>query len=89
VQSVAPQAHKGQGTVESVDATAAALTIKHGEIPTLNWPAMTMAFKVEDSALLKGVKPGQSVQFDIAQRAPGEFVITRIAPAKAAGRKGN
>ena len=89
MQTGAPQAHKGQGTVESVDATAAALTINHGEIPTLNWPAMTMAFKVEDSALLKGVKPGQSVQFDIAQRAPGEFVIIRIAPAKAAERKGN
>jgi len=50
---------------------------------------MTMAFKVEDGALLKGVKPGQSVQFDLAQRAPGEFVIIRIAPARAAERKGN
>jgi len=89
VQTGVPQAHKGQGTVESVDAAAGQLTINHGEISTLRWPAMTMAFKVEDSALLKGVKPGQSVQFDIAQRAPGEFVITRIAPAKAAGRKGN
>ena len=87
-QSGVPQAHKGEGTIESVDATAAALTIKHEEIPTLKWPAMTMAFKVEDRALLKGVKPGQSVQFDLAQRAPGEFVITRIAPAKAAERKG-
>jgi Cu/Ag efflux protein CusF len=50
---------------------------------------MTMAFKVEDSTLLKGVKPGQSVQFELAQRAPGEFVIVRIAPARAAERKGN
>ena len=89
VQTGVPQAHKGQGTVESVDATAGKLTINHGEIATLNWPAMTMAFKVEDSALLKGVKPGQSVQFDIAQRAPGEFVIIRITPARAAERKGN
>ena len=89
VPTGAAQAHKGQGTVERVDATSAALTINHGEIPSLNWPAMTMAFKVEDSALLKGVKPGQSVQFDIAQRAPGEFVITRIAPAGAAEWKGN
>lgn len=89
VQAGTSQAHKGQGTVESVDATTAALTINHGEIPTLGWPAMTMAFKLQDSALLKGVKPGQSVQFDIAQRAPGEFVIIRIAPAGTAARKGN
>jgi Cu(I)/Ag(I) efflux system membrane fusion protein len=89
VPTGAPRVHKGQGTVESVDATAAALTINHGAIPSLNWPAMTMAFKVEDRALLIGVKPGQSVQFDLAQRAPGEFVIIRIAPAKAAERKGN
>jgi Cu(I)/Ag(I) efflux system membrane fusion protein len=86
----AAQAHKGEGTVESVDAAATILTIKHGEIASLKWPAMTMEFKVEDRTLLKGVKPGQSVQFDFAQRAPGEFVITRIAPGvPAADHKGH
>lgn len=84
------QVHKGQGTVESIDYTGATVTVSHGDIPSLKWPAMTMEFRVEDKALLKTVKPGQSVQIDIMQRRPGEFVITRIAPgAPAAEHRGH
>jgi len=32
-------------------------------------------------ALLKGVSPGQNVEFDLVQAGPSQFVITRIAPA--------
>lgn len=74
-------AHKGQGTVNSVDAKAGKVNLTHGPIATLNWPGMTMDFQVKDKALLKGVAPGQKVEFDIVQQGPGQFVITRIAPA--------
>ncbi len=74
-------AHKGQGTVNSVDVKAGKLNLTHGPIAALNWPGMTMDFQVRDKALLKGVTPGQNVEFDIVQQGPGQFVITRIAPA--------
>ena len=75
------QAHKGQGTVKGVDAKAGKVNLAHGPIPSLNWPAMTMDFQVKGKAVLKGVTPGQNVEFDIVQQGPDQFIITRIAPA--------
>jgi len=75
--------HQGQGTVEDVDARAGVVTLTHGPIPSLKWPAMTMEFQVSDKALLGSVKPGQSVAIEFVQREAGEFVITRITPAAA------
>ncbi len=80
-KSAAGQAHKGQGTVNSVDAKAGKVNLTHGSIVTLKWPGGTMDFQVKNTAVLKGVAPGQKVEFDIVQAGPGEFVITRIAPA--------
>ena len=80
-KAAADQAHKGQGTVNSVDAKAGKVNLTHGPIAGLKWPGMTMDFQVKDQAVLKGVTPGQNVEFDIMQQGPGQFVITRIAPA--------
>ncbi len=33
------------GTVQAVDAAASKITIAHGPVEVLQWPAMTMAFK--------------------------------------------
>lgn len=85
----AAQVHKAKGTVEAVDAGGGTVEINHGPIPSLNWPAMTMEFKVKDKAMLAGVKKGQAIEIDITQRGPGEFVIERIAPAGDAGHKGH
>ena len=80
-KSAADQAHKGQGTVNSVDAKAGKVNLTHGPVPSLNWPGMTMDFQVKDNAVLKGVAPGQKVEFNIAQTGQSQFVITRITPA--------
>ncbi len=77
------QIHKTKGVVEAVDQKAGSVEINHGPIPSLQWPAMSMEFKVKDKAMLAGVKKGQAVEIDIAQRAPGEFVIERMVPAGA------
>ena len=75
------KAHKGGGTVKGVDAKAGKVSLAHGPIAGLNWPAMTMDFQVKDKAVLKGVTPGQNVEFEIVQTGQSQFVITRIAPA--------
>lgn len=74
------EAHKGEGTIRAIDLKTGSVTVEHGPIATLKWPAMTMDFPVKDKALLKGVKPGQSVEFELAPERPGEFAITRLSP---------
>jgi Cu(I)/Ag(I) efflux system membrane fusion protein len=56
--------HKAQGTVDSVDAKAGTVSLNHGAIASLKWPAMTMEFKVANPSLLKGLKPGAPVSFE-------------------------
>lgn len=80
-KNAAAQVHKGQGTVKRIDTNTSKVNIAHGPIASLNWPAMTMDLQVRDKALLKDVKPGQNVEFDLAQTGPTQFVITRIAPS--------
>jgi Cu(I)/Ag(I) efflux system protein CusF len=55
---------EGVGQIKSVDAKAGTLTIHHGPIAALGWPAMTMAFKASPEAL-KLAKPGQTVKFTL------------------------
>ncbi|HET7366656.1 MAG TPA: efflux RND transporter periplasmic adaptor subunit [Burkholderiales bacterium] len=78
--SAAVQTHRAQGTVAGVDSKAGTIEIEHGAIASLNWPAMTMAFKAKDRAMLESVKPGERVEFELSEHPPGEFVIERLAP---------
>lgn len=80
--NAAMQAHKGDGTVKRVDLEHRKVNLTHGPIKSLGWPGMTMDFKVKDSAILKGIKPGQKVEFDVIQEGEGQFFITRIVPLK-------
>ena len=84
-----PVGHKGQGTVDSVDPKSGTVSLNHGAIPSLKWPAMTMEFKAANPSLLAGLKPGAPVSFEFVERQPGEWVITSIAAGapKAAAAK--
>jgi Cu(I)/Ag(I) efflux system membrane fusion protein len=77
----APQSHPGRAKVNKVDLEGSTLNLTHGPIPGLNWPPMTMEFRVKDKGLLKDVRPGQEVEIEIAQEGPAEFVVTAIRPA--------
>lgn len=54
---------EGTGVVKKIDAATGAVTIDHDPIRALNWPAMTMAFKVPDKAVLGQMKVGAKVRF--------------------------
>jgi len=73
--------YRGEGQIEAIDFAHATVTLAHGPIPSLKWPAMTMDFRVQEAALLQSFKPGQKVAFEIAEEPAGEFVIVRIQPA--------
>jgi Cu(I)/Ag(I) efflux system membrane fusion protein len=73
--------HHAHGTLESVDPQAGTARLHHGAIESLQWPAMTMDFKLANAALVRDLRPGAAVSFDIVERAPGEWVITSMTPA--------
>jgi Cu(I)/Ag(I) efflux system protein CusF len=57
------KAGRGSGIVTATDSRTNKITIQHGPIAALGWPAMTMAFVATPPALLKGVKVGQRIDF--------------------------
>lgn len=70
--------HQASGTVDEVDPKGASVSIEHGPVASLKWPAMTMEFQLANPALLQGLKPGAAVEFEFVERQPGEWVITRL-----------
>ena len=73
--------HKAEGSVDSIDLQAGTVSLNHGPVASLKWPAMTMEFKAANAALLAGLKPGQKVNFEFVERQPGEYVVTAITTA--------
>ena len=59
---------QGIGVIKAIDTKKGTLTIQHGPIPTVSWPAMTMTFKATPPALLTGLKVGQTIGFDTTVR---------------------
>lgn len=55
---------KGTGTVTAIDPAKGMITLNHGEIAELQWPAMEMSFAAKPE-VLKAVKVGDKVRFDI------------------------
>ena len=55
---------KGSGIVTAVDATAGKVTLDHGAIPAVGWPAMKMGFSAKPT-LLKDIVAGDKVDFDL------------------------
>ena len=76
--------HKAEGSVEGIDLKAGTLSLNHGPVLTLKWPAMTMEFKAANASLLYGLRPGQAVRFEFVERKPGEYVVTAISVAPGA-----
>lgn len=73
-QAAAELAH---GEIRKVDKAAGKVTIKHGEIPSIEMPPMTMVFTVKDPALLEAAKAGDKIRFDVVQEG-GKLVVTRM-----------
>ena len=72
--------HTGRGKVLGVDPKAGKIELAHEPIPSMKWPAMTMAFKVEDKAALPTFKAGDEVEFAFSGTPAGaDYVITRLA----------
>lgn len=58
-----PQTAEGEGVVTAVNAAGSTVTVRHGPIAALRWPAMTMTFPVQSANMLTGVAVGTRVHF--------------------------
>jgi Cu(I)/Ag(I) efflux system periplasmic protein CusF len=67
--------HKATGVVTKIEKNN--VTIKHGPVPSMNWPSMTMAFKVKDKALMERMKKDQKVDFEFVQEGR-DHVVTAV-----------
>ena len=73
--------HHATGNVDSLDAAAGTVAIRHGPVESLKWPAMTMEFRLANDSQRAMLQPGKRVTFEFVERAPGEYVITKVEPA--------
>jgi Cu(I)/Ag(I) efflux system protein CusF len=67
--------HVAKGRVKSVDAKAGTVTLDHEPVKSMNWPAMSMTFKVQDKALMDKLAQGKEVSVEFEQRGK-DYVIT-------------
>ncbi|MEQ1879714.1 MAG: efflux RND transporter periplasmic adaptor subunit, partial [Burkholderiales bacterium] len=71
--------HHGEGKIESIAGNE--ITLSHGPIPSLQWGAMTMDFRLPPTGLPDNLTVGDVVAFEFHQ-SDGRFQITSIAAIK-------
>ena len=70
-----------EGVVRKIDKAQGKLTVRHGPIPNLEMPAMTMVFRVADVKMLDALKEGDKVKF-AADKVNGTITVTAIEALK-------
>ncbi len=74
------QAVPVDGQVTKINEAQGKITLKHGPIKNLDMDGMTMVFAVADPAMLKAVKVGDKVKFEV-DRVNGRITVTKIDKA--------
>jgi Cu(I)/Ag(I) efflux system protein CusF len=64
-KGAAAKTASGTGTVTALNAAGRKVTLDHGPMPELNWPAMKMEFGVAGGVDLSKVKAGDKVRFSV------------------------
>ena len=84
-QSAAPKVSSNapmvSATIKKLDETTGKVTLDHERIPNVDMDAMTMAYKVQDPATLKGLKAGDKVRFN-AEDVNGQITVIKIQKAR-------
>jgi Cu/Ag efflux protein CusF len=66
----------GRGIVVKVDRVNALVRINHDPISALEWPRMTMSFRLRESALAEQVKEGDVVEFFL-EKSGSDYIIVK------------
>jgi hypothetical protein len=71
--------HYGEGVVTAIDTAAGSVSISHGAISSIGWPAMTMNFTLADPKATAGFALGQKVAFDFVVEDGMTATVTRLS----------
>ncbi|VTU18139.1 Cation efflux system protein CusB precursor [Variovorax sp. SRS16] len=77
--------HRTQGKVESVDADS--ITISHGPVASLQWPAMTMGFAKPAPNAFPDIKPGDQVRFEFKEGGSTGYELLSVQRLQPAARR--
>lgn len=77
ISPVMAQAPMAEGEVRRLDVANAKVTIRHGEIKSLDMPPMTMVFTARPPSILKDLQVGDRIRFDAAEQN-SQYIVTRI-----------
>jgi Cu/Ag efflux protein CusF len=64
-------------TVKKVDSSTGMVTLEHGALANVGMPAMTMAFKAKDAAMVQQAKEGEKVRVRI-ENIDGTMTIVKL-----------
>ena len=74
--------HVIDGQVTKINQSAGKITLKHGAIKKFDMEdGMTMVFRAQDPAMLKAVKAGDKVKFEV-DKINGQFTVIKMEKVK-------
>ena len=71
------QTHTTTAVVKKADPEKGKVTLSHGPIPSLSWPAMTMGFSVKEKKLFDQLVVGNKVEVELVQQGK-DYVIVDV-----------
>lgn len=69
--------HTAKAVVKKVDRKAGVVTLAHDPVASLNWPSMTMKFKVKDKTLWNKLGDGKKVDVEFVKEG-NDYVVTKV-----------
>lgn len=69
--------HHAYGVVRAIDPVKGTVTLAHGPVESLHWPAMTMPFQVRDKALFAKLVVDRNIEFEFKQQG-AVYVLTDV-----------
>ena len=69
-----PATYTATGTINAIEARK--ITLQHGAVPALDWPAMTMGFATQGPAQVRGLERGDRVTFTFSQDDGGPRIVS-------------
>lgn len=69
--------HQASGTVKKLDPAKGTVTLAHGPVKSIGWPAMTMGFAVKDKTLFDKLAVDKKVDFEFKQEG-SDYVVTAV-----------
>jgi Cu(I)/Ag(I) efflux system protein CusF len=71
------QIELAQGQVTRLDLSTGKITIRHGEIKSIDMPPMTMVFTAKPKSILEGLKVGDKIDF-VAAEENNALIVKKV-----------